>query len=107
MAITFQLRIVNPELSKTISIAEKIQQVKHRDSQSFEDFGVIAAWKLRLKTALIIDAVTLFYEIVHELLSSKVVMLSTQPVYCNNSDNWHNGYTIINYMKRVSQLIEK
>ncbi|CAH0553020.1 unnamed protein product [Brassicogethes aeneus] len=91
------LRIVNPNSPDVIRHTKEIQKLIIPSTNFNENFQGI---KLRLRTALTIDSVRLFYETVHDLLSAGIINLNTQPMYCNTTDSWHNGYTIINYMKR-------
>lgn len=54
-------------------------------------------YKFRMKTALIYDAVYTFALAMRHLNH----MPEIKPVYCNMTDNWEHGLTLITYMKTV------
>jgi hypothetical protein len=55
-----------------------------------------------VKTALIIDAVELFYEAALDLTLRERFVIRSYPLLCNATNNWDSGHTIVNYMKGVS-----
>lgn len=87
-------------------------QVKnvHRELQRATDEK---SWNLRVDSALIIDAVHLFYDALMDLSLSSRLNLNAKTLMCGYSASWEHGYTIINYMKTVrrnghnSELLEK
>ena len=85
--------MVNPEDEFVVGVAEKIYGKSYN--------GMPPGWRLRLKTALIVDAVDLFYETVLDLTVSEQVVIKGYPLKCNGTTNWRSGHTIVNYMKGV------
>lgn len=95
--------MIDPERGDVIKAAGNIQK-KKRNADSLEDLAVMAAWKMKLESALIVDAVNLFYETVYSLTEDQKMSVNAQPIDCKSNDNWADGYTIINLMKTVNQL---
>lgn len=67
----------------------------------------VAQWQdfefsLTVESALLMDAVHLFYETLTDLSLSDQQILNETPLFCNSSESWGRGHTIINYMKTVS-----
>lgn len=62
------------------------------------------AFSLTVESALLIDAVHLFYETLIDLSLSDQPILNETPLFCNSSESWDRGHTIINYMKTVREL---
>ncbi|KAJ3628095.1 hypothetical protein MTP99_015421 [Tenebrio molitor] len=81
-------RIVNPDSAYVEEIAQKIYGEE-----------VQTGWNLRVKTALIIDAVELFYEAALDLTLRERFVIRSYPLLCNATNNWDSGHTIVNYMK--------
>lgn len=92
--------MINPETEEVINTTGRIQK-KKRNADPLEDLAVIGAWKLRLESALIVDAVKLFYETVYSLTEDQKMSIKATPIHCKSNDNWADGYTIINLMKTV------
>lgn len=80
-------------------VAAKLEEMRKDLGQDFETFPNVAAWKLRLDTALIIDAVTFLAHALSELES--VSDFNMQSLDCDSSENWKHGLSIISYMKTV------
>lgn len=99
--------MVNPEKEAVITIAGNIQK-KKRNANSLEDLADTGAWKLKFESALIVDAVKLFYETIHSLTADadnnqmQQMYINPMPIHCKSNDNWADGYTIINSMKTVN-----
>jgi len=55
---------------------------------------------LQTETALMYDAVHLFAKALHDLDSSQ--RIDIKPLSCEKEDTWPHGYSLINYMKIVS-----
>lgn len=55
------------------------------------------------ETALMYDAVHLFAKALHDLDSSQ--RIDIKPMSCDAADTWPHGYSLINYMKIVSNSI--
>ncbi|KAF2898798.1 hypothetical protein ILUMI_07378 [Ignelater luminosus] len=93
------VRLINPENTNInlIDIAERLQKLRIKNGFEREAFEYLAVWKLKTQTALIIDAVHLLHETLKELRVSPKLDLG--PLYCNNTDSWEKGSSIINYMK--------
>lgn len=53
------------------------------------------------ETALMYDAVHLFAKALHDLDSSQRIDIN--PLSCDAVDTWPHGYSLINYMKIVSE----
>lgn len=61
----------------------------------------LAAWKLSLDTALMMDAVSLFAHTLSELeMTNK---FEVKPLSCAATDNWEGGLSVINLMKTVKE----
>ncbi|KYB29341.1 glutamate receptor ionotropic, kainate 2 [Tribolium castaneum] len=85
-------RIFNPENAEIMSLADQIYtQEKYK--------GIPSGWLLRHQTALLIDSVDLLHQAVLDLTLSEQVVIQSQTLYCNTSNNWDSGHTIVNYMK--------
>lgn len=80
-----------------------MQKLRIKNGFQREAFEHLAVWKLKTETALIIDAVHLLHETLKELHVSP--KLDVGPLYCNNSDSWEKGSSIINYMKAVNSIM--
>ncbi|XP_074039147.1 glutamate receptor ionotropic, kainate 2 isoform X2 [Leptinotarsa decemlineata] len=83
------IRMVDPEQTDVKQIALIVQP--HGDGH-----------KVRVETALIIDAVTLFYETLYDLTIDQKKILKALPLNCKSTNSWNDGYTIINLMKSKS-----
>lgn len=57
---------------------------------------------IKAETALIYDAVHLFAKALHDLDTSQ--QIDIQPLSCDGQDTWPHGYSLINYMKIVSNF---
>ncbi|KAF5301502.1 hypothetical protein FQR65_LT08805 [Abscondita terminalis] len=90
------IRIINPEDSRVIEISQRLQQLRSNNGLKPEAFKHFESWKLQTQSALIIDAVYLLYETLIELRISK---LDVKPLFCNTTESWGKGSSIINYMK--------
>lgn len=55
---------------------------------------------IKAETALLYDAVHLFAKALHDLDTSQ--QIDIQPLSCDGQDTWPHGYSLINYMKIVS-----
>lgn len=78
-------------------ISTKIQKMRGKSSAE----ALLSAWKFQLESALIIDAVTLFASSLRDLeMTNK--LHNVPRLYCNTSDNWELGDSIITFMKTVS-----
>ncbi|XP_044259602.1 glutamate receptor ionotropic, kainate 2-like isoform X2 [Tribolium madens] len=85
-------RIFNPENEDVMTIADQIYtQEKYKE--------IPAGWLLKHRTALLIDSVDLLYHAVLDLTLSEQVVIKSQILYCNATNNWDSGHTIVNYMK--------
>lgn len=93
------MRLINVENPNVTAAAEKLHQLKI-DKGLIDPYQKVAA-KLRTSTALMIDAVYLLYETLKEL---QISPRDIQPLYCNLSNSWEKGSTIVNFMKAVSNL---
>lgn len=56
---------------------------------------------IKAETALMYDAVHLFAKALHDLDTSQ--QIDIQPLSCDGQDTWPHGYSLINYMKIVSE----
>ncbi|KAJ8910751.1 hypothetical protein NQ315_017208 [Exocentrus adspersus] len=88
------VRVMDPE-SKTV--VDTVKRV-HRSFKLIED----KAWKLDLESALIVDAVQLFYETIFQFTEDQKSSIRTKPIDCKSYDSWTGGYTIINSLKTNS-----
>ncbi|XP_050502337.1 glutamate receptor ionotropic, kainate 2-like isoform X3 [Diabrotica virgifera virgifera] len=91
------IRMLNPDSKEVTQITENIQKMS---ALPFSGFPILLqAWKTKLDTALIIDAVQLFYETIYELTKDKKKIIRGVSLSCSNQSNWNEGYTITNLMK--------
>lgn len=81
--------MINPQSPRVIGVARNMS-------------GVQAGRKLRLKSALIVDAVHLMYETIQDLSAFEQVVITPKAIFCNTTDNWNSGQTVMNYMKGVN-----
>lgn len=75
----------------------KVKQIL-RDIEELQD----STFSLKLDSALLIDSIHLLYEALLDLSLSSHLKLNGKQLLCNSSNSWQHGYTIINYMKTVS-----
>lgn len=54
------------------------------------------------ETSLLYDAVHLFAKALHDLDTSQ--QIDIKPLSCESTDTWPHGYSLINYMKIVSNI---
>lgn len=59
---------------------------------------------IKAETALMYDAVLLFAKALHDLDTSQ--QIDIQPLSCDGQDTWPHGYSLINYMKIVSDYTQ-
>uniref|UniRef100_A0A6P7GKP7 Glutamate receptor ionotropic, kainate 3-like isoform X3 n=1 Tax=Diabrotica virgifera virgifera TaxID=50390 RepID=A0A6P7GKP7_DIAVI len=91
------IRMLNPDSKEVTQITENIQKMS---ALPFSGFPILLqAWKTKLDTALIIDAVQLFHETIYELTKDKKKIIRGVSLSCSNQSNWNEGYTITNLMK--------
>ncbi|XP_050501476.1 glutamate receptor ionotropic, kainate 1-like isoform X3 [Diabrotica virgifera virgifera] len=68
-----------------------------------EDIDIFKAsgWKLRLETALVIDALHMFTEVFKERqkTSSVRIMMNNNSFPCSESSSWEHGYSILNMIR--------
>uniref|UniRef100_A0A6P7GIM5 Glutamate receptor ionotropic, kainate 3-like isoform X2 n=1 Tax=Diabrotica virgifera virgifera TaxID=50390 RepID=A0A6P7GIM5_DIAVI len=96
------IRMLNPDSKEVTQITENIQKMS---ALPFSGFPILLqAWKTKLDTALIIDAVQLFHETIYELTKDKKKIIRGVSLSCSNQSNWNEGYTITNLMKSVALL---
>ncbi|KAK4881574.1 hypothetical protein RN001_004893 [Aquatica leii] len=89
------LRLVNPLNPLVIEVAEAILQKRTLMKLHVESFDpFVNAWQLQIKTALMVDAVMLFSQALHN-----IGQFNAMPLLCNSSDNWIHGETAFNFMK--------
>ncbi|XP_072375700.1 glutamate receptor ionotropic, kainate 3-like, partial [Diabrotica undecimpunctata] len=94
------VRMLDPDSKEVTQITENIQKMS---ALPFSGIPILLqAWKTKLETALIIDAVQLFYETIYDLTKNKKKVIRGVSLSCsNNQSNWNEGYTITNLMKSV------
>ncbi|CAG9818345.1 unnamed protein product [Phaedon cochleariae] len=85
------IRMIDPDLTEVKRISMAV-----RDSSD--------SHKLRVETALLIDAVQLFYETIYDLTIDRKMIIQARPINCKSTDNWKYGDSIINLMKSKSTL---
>ncbi|CAG9827078.1 unnamed protein product [Diabrotica balteata] len=93
------IRMLDPDSKEVTQITENIQKMS---ALPFSGIPILLqAWKTKLETALIIDAVQLFYETIYDLTKNKKKVIRGVSLSCSNQSNWNEGYTITNLMKSV------
>lgn len=91
---------MDPENKIIKEFAENIQKKKSSLGIPTVLFPHIYAWKIKLATALIYDAVLIFHKSIEQLISKKT--LDTKVIYCNDSEVFGFGQTLVNYIRTVS-----
>ncbi|XP_017769340.1 PREDICTED: glutamate receptor ionotropic, kainate 2-like [Nicrophorus vespilloides] len=91
------IRFINPEDNDVMDMASFLEEEKAAMGKEHEENSYIAAWKLQVETALMVDAVKAFAIAISELQSDQ--KFNVEPLYCNTTDNWGYGYSIINIIK--------
>lgn len=99
------VRMVDPDENYVIELAGLLERDRAQEGKTREESEYIAAWKLKVETALMVDAVTLFASALSELEMAK--QFNIRPLYCNTTDNWEHGYSVINFMKTVSKFLTR
>lgn len=82
--------------------AEEMIKLRKQLRKEVDDFRNLAAWKISIDTALMMDAISLFAHALSELETSE--SFAMRPLYCNSTDNWESGLSVINFMKTASHL---
>lgn len=92
------MSLITLEDKHVLGVANQI-----RNSLEMRDSSGKKEWTLLTQTALIVDAVALFYQALIELTLAKSEhnVIEAKPLFCESESNWKNGHTIVNYMKRV------
>lgn len=91
--------MLNPELTEVMEIADNLQRLRKETSSNVPI--LLQAWRTKLETALIFDAVELFYDTLYNLTVGKKKVIAAVPVECAGDSTWNEGYSIINLMKSV------
>ncbi|XP_017778458.1 PREDICTED: glutamate receptor ionotropic, kainate 2-like isoform X2 [Nicrophorus vespilloides] len=94
------VRLMNPEHRNMIELAEKLQRMKMKMGLNLTYFDHFAAWKLTTKTALLVDAVSLFFETIRDFKLTKP--FDVRNLGCDSTNNWEHGYSITNLLKTKS-----
>lgn len=55
-------------------------------------------WKMRLSTALLVDGISMFYDVIKDLGHNGI---EVQNLECQDMESWRYGYTIANQLKTV------
>nr|CAH7747485.1 unnamed protein product [Callosobruchus chinensis] len=92
-------RIIDPEDTEVMQLAESIYKFRKTRDATIEDEVLFPSWKMRYETALIADAVQLFYETLYDLTIDKKKSITATPLSCHEDSSWNEGYTITNSMK--------
>ncbi|CAH1961053.1 unnamed protein product [Acanthoscelides obtectus] len=95
-------RIIDPEDTEVMQLAESIYKFRKSREVNTEDEVLFPSWKMRYETALIADAVQLFYETLYDLTIDKKKSITATPLSCHEDSSWNEGYTITNSMKTKS-----
>ncbi|CAH1961061.1 unnamed protein product [Acanthoscelides obtectus] len=85
-----------------MQLAESIYKFRKSREVNTEDEVLFPSWKMRYETALIADAVQLFYETLYDLTIDKKKSITATPLSCHEDSSWNEGYTITNSMKTKS-----
>lgn len=88
---------------EVITYAEKLIKLRKHLRKNVDDFSNVAAWKISMDTALMMDALSLFAHALGELEMSE--NFAMKPLSCNSTDNWERGLSVINFMKTVDNLL--
>lgn len=92
--------MIDPEETEVMEIAENIHKI--RREKKLDDVDIyMPAWKLKFETALVVDALHLFYDALYDLVTDERKHIKQHPILCHRNDNWNEGYTLTNIMKTV------
>uniref|UniRef100_A0A182HTL3 Ionotropic glutamate receptor C-terminal domain-containing protein n=1 Tax=Anopheles arabiensis TaxID=7173 RepID=A0A182HTL3_ANOAR len=92
------VRLIDPEEEKIKQVADFLNASQIAKTLELHD-GLNPA-KMRVKTALMYDAVLLFAEALKHLIGSEPPrLLEPISLKCDDPTTWKNGYSVINYMK--------
>lgn len=94
------VRIVDPADENIIEVATELHERMNTSDPINEHFlGNRSPQNVfRSKTALLYDAVYLFASALKDLNRHH---LTAKQLFCNTTDNWEHGYSVINFMKTV------
>ncbi|GLV43975.1 Kainate-type ionotropic glutamate receptor subunit 1D [Carabus blaptoides fortunei] len=93
------IQLVDPTDEKIISTARALHRLRLEARPDLEKV-YRPELNFRVETALIYDAVYLFAKSLKQLKISK--SLNLKQLFCNDTNSWEHGYSIINYMKTNS-----
>lgn len=98
------VRIVDPENEDIIEVATQLHENMKTEDPFHEQFldNRPPQNLFRSKTALLYDAVYLFSMALKDLNKHH---LAPKQLFCNATDNWEHGYSVINFMKTVSMSV--
>ncbi|KAJ8939711.1 hypothetical protein NQ318_009811 [Aromia moschata] len=79
------ISMIDPDTIEVRKVAAELQR-KKTNSDGFENDGSIAAWRLKLETALIVDSIRLFAETIYELIDNEEI--KAKPLNFTSKDSW-------------------
>lgn len=91
-----QIQLIDPTNKNVKKIATELQNLKLVTRPNSVKY-LHPELHFRVETALIYDAVKLFADALQRLKVSKNI--DSKKLYCNQSNSWEHGLSVINYMK--------